>query len=394
MPKKILIFSLAYYPSFVSGAEAAIKEITDRIDPKEVEFHMLTLLFDKHAARHEQIGNVHVHRIGFGGAYLSKILFIPLAAWRARSMYKNGEFDAMWAMMTYMLLPLTFAKWLGVKTPYALTLQDGDPYEKVFERWFIRPLTPVIDWGFKHADAVQVISEYLGTWPKKRGYTGDVIMVRNGANPKNFSQFYSDAELNQVKDSLGKKESDFYMFIAARLVYQKAQDIIIKSLTHLPENVHLLIAGAGPDESMLRELTAELKLEHPVKFLGALERDDVPKYRNTIVSDAFVHPSRSEGLGLTLLSAMAAHVPVITTQVGGLADYIFDEKRNPDKAMTAWAVDPDAPEQIAEAVKDVMGNPEKVQQVTTTARALVEAEYNWDPIAKQMQLEVFRRLWT
>ena len=144
----------------------------------------------------------------------------------------------------------------------------------------------------------------------------------------------------------------------------------------------------------MRDLTKELQLEDRVVFLGALERDDVPKYRNTIVSDAFVHPSRSEGLGLTLLSAMAARVPVVTTQVGGLADYIFDETRNPDKPTTAWAVDPDSPEQIAKAIKDIMENPDKVKRVTDTARAMVEREYHWDPIAEQMRDNVFAKLWS
>ena len=39
--KRILIFSLSYYPHNVSGAEAAIKEITDRVN--DIEFHMVTL---------------------------------------------------------------------------------------------------------------------------------------------------------------------------------------------------------------------------------------------------------------------------------------------------------------------------------------------------------------
>ena len=143
---------------------------------------------------------------------------------------------------------------------------------------------------------------------------------------------------------------------------------------------------------MLKNLTAELGLEKRVRFLGALERDDVPKYRNTIVSDIFVHPSRSEGLGNTILSAMAAHLPVITTQVGGLADYIFDAKRNPDQETTAWAVDVDSPEQIAEAVKDILANPEQVERVTGAARQMVETEYNWEPISEAMQERVFAKL--
>ena len=57
VPKKVLIFSLAYHPH-VGGAEVALKEITDRIT--DVEFHMLTRRI-RGEAREERIGNVLVH---------------------------------------------------------------------------------------------------------------------------------------------------------------------------------------------------------------------------------------------------------------------------------------------------------------------------------------------
>lgn len=392
MSKKILVFSLAYYPSFVSGAEAAIKEITNRIDPDDIEFHVVTHLFDKNAPRVEQIDNTTVHRVGFGNAYVSKILFVPLAALKAGSLHKQLKFDGMWAMMTYMTMPLMLAKWLGVRESHVLTLQDGDTYDKVFKRWFIRPLTPIIDRGIRQATVIQVISEYLGTWPTLRGYTGEVVMVRNGANPKNFTQFYSDEELEAVKQQLGKQVDDVYLFIAARLVYQKAIDQVIRALVLLPDKVKFLIAGAGPDEQTLRDLAAELNVEDRVIFLGALERDDVPKYRNTTVIDIFVHPSRSEGLGNSVLSAMAGGVPCIVTQVGGFKDFVFDAKRNPDKTPTAWAVDPDSPEQIASAVEDIMTDKQKVAEITQNARALMETEYHWDAVAAKMRTDVFPKI--
>lgn len=389
MKKKILILSLAYYPSYVSGAEASIKEITDRACD-EYEFHLITHLFDKSAPRVEKVSAVTVYRVGFGSAYLSKILFVPLAAFKARSLHKTLHFTGMWAMMTYMLMPLTLARFLGVKIPYVLTLQDGDPYDKVFERWFIKPALPLIDSGFRNATVIQVISDYLGTWPKKRGYAGEVVLIRNGANPKNFEQFYSDEILQQVRTELGKKENDFYLFIAARLVYQKGIDAIIKALPLLPVNVKFLIAGGGQDEQMLKDLAQELEVSDRVTFLGSLERDDVPKYRNTIVSDAFVHPSRSEGLGNSVLSAMAGRLPVIASQVGGLADFIFDGTDG--RPATAWAVQPDSPEQIAEAVKDIIAHPDKVSERTQNARTMVEREYEWGAIATDMKVKIFAHL--
>lgn len=388
MSKKILIFSLAYYPSHVSGAEAALKEITDRVGG-DYEFHLITHLFDTKAPKVERIGAVTVYRVGFGSAYLSKILLVPLAALKARSLHNTHNFTGMWAMMTYMLMPLTLARFIGVKIPYVLTLQDGDSYEKVFERWFIKPALPLIDSGFKHATIIQVISEYLGTWPKKRGYKGEVIMIRNGANPKNFEQLPFE-QLQEIKRSIGKKDDDVYMFIAARLEYQKGIDAVVRALALLPENIKFLIAGDGSEKDMLTNLAKELGVKDRVTFLGSLDRDDVPKYRNTVVSDIFVHPSRSEGLGNSVLSAMAGRLPVIASQVGGLADFIFDE--NSTRPATAWAVEPDAPEQIAAAVRDIMENPQKVKERTDNARTMVEAEYQWDMIGKDMKEKVFNKL--
>jgi glycosyltransferase involved in cell wall biosynthesis len=229
----------------------------------------------------------------------------------------------------------------------------------------------------------------LGTWPKKRGYEGEVIMIRNGANPNNFEQLPLQ-QLLETKQSIGKKDGDVYLFIAARLEYQKGIDAIVRALTLLPKHVKFLIAGDGSEKEMLVTLSKELGVEDRVTFLGSLHRDDVPKYRNPVVSDIFVHPSRSEGLGNSVLSAMAGRLPVIASQVGGLADFIFTETSS--KPATAWAVEPDSPEQIAAAVKDILAHPEKVKERTENARAMVEREYQWDQIAKDMHSMVFNTL--
>lgn len=120
--KKVLIFSLAYFPKHIGGAEVAIKEITDRIPPSLYEFHMITLRFDSSLPRVEKIGNVNIHRIGGGLDYLSKIFFIPQAALFAL----RQHYDIYWVVMSNMLFPISLARFLGNRTPYILTLQDGD----------------------------------------------------------------------------------------------------------------------------------------------------------------------------------------------------------------------------------------------------------------------------
>jgi len=388
--KRILIFSLAYYPSFVSGAEAAIKEITDRIDPSDVEFHMLTLLFDPQALKEERIGNVQVHRVGFGGAYLSKILFVPLAALQARSLDRKLHFHAVWAMMTYMLFPAVLARLLGVRAPRILTLQDGDPYEKVFERWFIRPFAPILDYGFRTTAAIQVISNYLATWPARRGYRGVLEIINNGANPRDLQGSIPAEEIRKLQERLGKQSGEVWLVNTARLVHQKGNDDTIRALQFLPKTIKLLLVGAGSDEAMLKRLAKELGLQDRVVFTGSVDRSQVTLYRKA--SDIFVGPSRSEGLGNAFLSAMASRLPVVTTQEGGLADFVFDAKRNPGQPATAWVVDTDSPEQIAKAVSDIIAHPDAAQSIAMTARALVLEKYDWDAIAKQMRERVFGRV--
>jgi hypothetical protein len=165
--KQVLIFSLAYFPKYVSGAEVAIKEVTNRIDPEAIAFSMITLRYPGTPAR-ERVGNIEVHRVGFGGVYFSKILFLPLAALKARALYRGGEVDALWSVMTYMLFPVVLAKLIGVRAPHMITLQDGDPYEKVFERWFIVPfLHHCLTGAFVMPHGYRRSQSYLAEWPRR-----------------------------------------------------------------------------------------------------------------------------------------------------------------------------------------------------------------------------------
>ena len=94
-------------------------------------------------------------------------------------------------------------------------------------------------------------------------------------------------------------------------------------------------------------------------------------------------------MGNSFVEAFAAGIPVIGTQEGGIADFLFDEKRNSEMPITGWAVDTDSPEQVAEAVTDIMSHSEKVRAVIATARALAVEKYDWDIVAKDMREKVF-----
>ena len=384
-PKKVLIFSLAYFPH-VGGAEVALKEITDRIDPSDIEFHMVTLRFSPEEELEEQIGNVMVHRVGGGDSYLSKILFVPRAARAARRLHRTHHFDAMWAMMSYMLFPLVLSR---LSLPYVLTLQEGDPFEHVFKRWFIRPFGALLVTGFRNASAVQAISNYLLTWAKQMGFLGDGVVIPNGVDTARFARLHAPEEIKAMQAKLGKKEGDIFLVTTSRLVRKNAVDTVIRALPLVGENVHFAIYGIGSDEQKLRSLARELRVEERTHFFGQLSHADMPLA--LAACDVFIRPSRSEGMGNSFIEAMAAGLPVIATQEGGIADFLFDSKRDPAAPTTGWAVDVDAPDQIARAMQDILANPEQAERVKKTARELSLEKYDWNPIARSMQ-ELFDRL--
>lgn len=398
--KRILIFSLSYYPNNVSGAEAAIKEITDRIS--DIEFHMVTLRFNSSLPKKEKIGNVLVHRIGIVGnnptfsdlgklpLNLNKPLYQFLAPLKGWFLDQKYHYDGVWAMMAHSTgVPAAIFKIMHPDVGYVLTLQEGDPPEYIEK--LMKPLWPLFTRAFTRADVVQSISGFLSDWARRRGVKEDKIeLIHNGANPRDLADSVSEKEIEEVKQKLGKKPGEIFLVNTARLAYQKANDDILRALTGLPANIRFLMVGDGPDEAMLRKLTKDLKLEQRVIFTGWIDRNEITKYRRA--GDIFVCPSRSEGLGNAFLSAMASRLPVIATQEGGLAEFIFDEKRNPGRSATAWVVDKDSPEQITEAVKDILANPEKVKRITEASRKMVFEKYNWESVVRDMQEKVFGRI--
>ncbi len=398
--KRILIFSLTYYPH-VGGAEVAIKEITDRIATSEIELHMVCLRFDSSLPKEEKIGNVYVHRIGPARPnptmadlkrfplHYNKHLFQFLAAWKALSLHRRYHFDAIWAMMAHSCgIPAALFKWFHPKVPFILTLQEGDPPEHI-ER-LARPVWPLFSRAFTTADTIQAISTFLGSWARRRGFKGRLEIIPNAVDTKRFSASYPPEEMETVKTLLGKKEGDVFLVTTSRLVHKNAVDDVIRAQRGLPQSVHFVVFGVGPDEIKLKALARELGVERRVKFLGQLSHDEMPKYLKAC--DIFIRPSRSEGMGNSFIEAMAAGIPVIGTQEGGIADFLFDAKRNPDKPTTGWAVDKDSPSDIVAAVEDILAGPEKVSGVVKYARKLVFEKYDWSLVAAGMRERVFMPL--
>lgn len=384
MRKRVLIFSLVYFPKHVGGAEVAIKEITDRIDPGEIEFHMITNRFDSTLPQVEQVGNVLVHRIGFAQKnpsmqalkrfplFLNKPLFQFLAFHYARKLHKKYSYDAVWSMMAHATgVPGGMFKKKYPDVGYVLTLQEGDPPEYIEKK--MRPVGPFFKQAFTQADVVQVISRFLGEWAVRMDFPHEPTLIPNGVNIEHFKT---------ACHSIFQGEKTV-LTTTSRFVEKNAVDIIIRALSLLPNNVVLHIYGNGPLEDELKKLAKDLGVEERALFKGFASHEVLPEKLKE--ADVFVRPSRSEGLGVSFLEAMAAGLPVIATNVGGISDFLTHEK-------TGLFVEVDSPEGVADAVMRLVENSALRTSIIENSRALIEKQYDWNHVAKEMKKDVFDKV--
>ncbi|MBX4209102.1 glycosyltransferase family 4 protein [Candidatus Parcubacteria bacterium] len=382
--KKALIFSLVYYPRFIGGAEVAVKEITDRIDPEDIEFHMVTLRAGASLPKKEKIGNVTIHRIGLAREKgflfaLDKYLFPFFASMAAHRIHRTERFDFIWSIMAnHAGFAALFFKLFNMHTPFLLTLQEGDPIGYIMKK--TRLVSGIFRMIFTHADRIQAISKYLASFALSMGAKADPVVIPNGVDVDRFSRLVVGSELELVKREIGKKQGDIFLVTSSRLVAKNAVGDIISALAYLPENVKLLVLGEGVLAEDLKQQAKSLKLDERTIFKGFIPHDDLPRYLQAC--DVFVRPSLSEGFGNSFIEAMAAGLPVIATPVGGIVDFLENKR-------TGLLCEVNSPRDIARKVEIYIRDKNLRDEIVDNAMHMVVDHYDWKIVARDMKEKAF-----
>lgn len=373
--KRVLIFSLAYFP-LVGGAEVAVKEITERVEG--VEFDMITKRFDRADRDFETIGRVHVHRVSG-----PKHLYPFLAFLLARKLHMKKGYTHSWAIMAnWAGFAALFFKMAFPSVKFVLTLQEGDPLDYIKRK--VRFVAPLFKKIFVRADVITAISNYLAKWAKDMGYQGRVEVITNGVDLDKFAKPNSPAHGQASEDS---RENLVWLITTSRLVEKNGIADVIDAMKLLPENVKFQILGTGSLEIKLKRKVEKLGLGERVFFLGLVEPDEIPDYLHK--ADIFIRPSLSEGMGNSFIEAMAAGLPVIATPVGGIPDFLSDPDKSPHTAPTGLYVGVRDSEGIARQVRRLIKDTRLKESLIANGKRLARERYSWDLIAREMKEKVF-----
>jgi len=164
-------------------------------------------------------------------------------------------------------------------------------------------------------------------------------------------------------------EDRFVFLHVGRLAAEKGVECLLAAFQQAREalparTIHLIVAGAGPEEQRLRTAAPP-----DVTFLGVLDRQKtLPKLYAS--ADCFLFSSLTETLGLVVLEAMASGIPVIATPAGGVADHLRDE-------VNGLAIPPNDPAAMAQAMVALTLDRGRRDRLAAGARRTAEP-LGWD----------------
>jgi glycosyltransferase involved in cell wall biosynthesis len=159
-----------------------------------------------------------------------------------------------------------------------------------------------------------------------------------------------------------------------RLVCHKGHDVLLEAVSQLPRDRqwYLVIAGNGPLLSSLTRKCIDLGIADRVTFkTGLLDKELEQEYQRASI---FVLPTvpvnGTEGFGIVLLEAMAHRLPIIASNIGGVAEVL-------DKGSCGVLVEPGDAKRLCDAIRRVADDASLREALTSSALERLRKNYVW-----------------
>ena len=302
-------------------------------------------------------------RVGIYVHEVSRGMFRLPAAARIRALLSDGRVDLVHANEAHAVT----AAWLaGVhrQLPFVISRRVGFPLGK----------SALAQARYKSAECIVANSHWVAEQAAASGAPQDKLrVVYEGVE---IPQLPSAAARQTARAHWGIKPSDKIVGCVGALQSDKGHEWVIRALAELRQEfpeARLLIAGEGKYRPQLEALVAELGLRPKVIFAGFMK--NISAAYEAI--DLFVFPSLFEGLGTSLLAAMAYAVPSITFFGCALGEIVENER-------SGIQVEPRNSKAIAQAAAKLLRDPASAQRMGEAGRARVAEKFSAERMVQEM----------
>ena len=172
----------------------------------------------------------------------------------------------------------------------------------------------------------------------------------------------------------GLKEESLICGTVAQLIIRKGHSFLIRAIPEIlkaiPDAVFLFF-GKGPVEDQLKSQCRELGIEKHVHFTGF--RGDLDRIVGCL--DIVIHPALMEGLGVSLLQAAAAGVPIVGTRAGGIPEIVHD-------GVNGYLVPPSNVQSITDTVVKILADRNLALQLGENGRMIASRDFSIESMVK------------
>ena len=226
----------------------------------------------------------------------------------------------------------------------------------------------------KDVDAIIAISEGVKKVLLDSGIPSSLIhVIPSGID---FSPFEEVTSRDFLRREFSFAQDDYLVGIVAALEDHKGHTYLIQASQILREQapkVKIIVVGTGSLRMELDRQAHEIGVDDIVFFLGF--REDVPRILASL--DLFVLSSHREGLGTSLLDAMASWLPVVATQAGGIPDVVIHQK-------TGLLVPPRDPVALAQAILTLYRDQELAARFGQQGHEVVHQMFSAEAMAEKI----------
>ncbi|MCA1061460.1 glycosyltransferase family 4 protein [Rossellomorea aquimaris] len=227
----------------------------------------------------------------------------------------------------------------------------------------------------QYTDCLITINEEDYTLAKQRFHIPTIEHVHGvGVNTETF-QPISEKDKEERKKSFGYQPDDFLLFYAAEFNRNKNQQLLLRALAHIKEEVphaKLLLAGEGILQNTCKELAKRLEVEHMVHFLGF--RKDIPEILP--MCDVAVASSLREGLPVNIMEAMACGLPVVASVNRGHRELVKEHQNG-------WIVSPTDIKGFSNKLKLLAASEDIRRQMGMNGRGMIESSFSVQRIVNE-----------
>lgn len=384
---RVLMLSWEYPPRVIGGLARVVAELSKQMVNAGWDVHVVTA-DHPNTPEHEVADGVHIHRVKIVTdptpdflTWVNRLNFGLLH--HAIQLHQKTPFsimhahdwmvtDASWVMKAGFGIPLVATihateagRMHGIHNDLQRYIHQLE-WRLTFEAWEV-----IVNSHHMHAE----LQHSFGLPPDK------MVIIPNGTNPELFDFDFDKAPTRSYFAAPHEK----IILYVGRMVHEKGVQVLLDAAPKVLGGYHdvrFLMVGTGGYLDDLRRQADYLGISDRVNFLGYVSDQDLRRLYK--MSDVVCIPSLYEPFGIVALEGMAAGVPVVTSDTGGLTDFV----EHMVTGITTYTGDSGS---LAGGLLEVLKNHQLAERLRSDAYEKVRTIYNWKVLAKRT-LEVYDKV--